>query len=201
MYELGDQPLTNAQLLEAAKLSACGAVIAPDWMNDRSRTIVASLELLKLRPHGVRWSVGGVVQGEDYSERRKCFLEMQSNRMSPICFPFRTPREETIVLLAGERHLKATGWYHLLGLQHLSELLWEPPGVWSVDTGKVFKGYDLQSTNEIRGHGKIKLHDILSITHRRIAGYNIAYMYKLTSAVEAKRLSHLRERWRQKENR
>ncbi len=112
MYELGS-PLTCEELVEAAKRCRPVAVIAPDWMNDFHRTLSATLRLLYLS-RNYAWSVGGVVQGRDLDERVKCFHIMQELGCRPICFPFRTPREETIRAVASSLHVG--GWYHLLGL-------------------------------------------------------------------------------------
>ena len=195
MYELGES-LTNDQLVEAAAVSHCGAVIAPDWMDDFGRTMDATLELIRKRPQGARWTVGGVVQGRNYEERRKCFVQMHAQHCSPICFPFRTPRNETISRLLAEGRLGKNQWYHLLGLQQLQELQWRLPGVWSLDTAKPFKGYRMDAAQEIRGHGKIDLFGQLDLTKRRTAGWNIAFMRKLAAYDETQGLTKAQRRKR-----
>jgi hypothetical protein len=179
MYELGEA-LSADQLMKAEELSCPMAIIAPDWMDDFEKTLAATVDLTALRPAHSPWTVGGVVQGKDYAERKKCYIEMIQLKCSPICFPFRSPREETIPGLFRDNRLKENQWYHLLGLRNLKELGWNPPGLWSCDTGKPFKNFYLNQVPDIRGHGAVKLHDTLSLSQRRIAGWNIAYMRGLT---------------------
>ena len=183
MYETG-APMTIDRLLEAAELSNPCAVIAPDWMDDKDRTIRGVYELYHARPKGSRWSVSGVVQGRNYYERRACYLELVGFNASPICFPFRTPRDETIRGLHKERLLKTGHWYHLLGLRDLSELTWSYPGIWSCDTGKVFKGGLLLASDGIRGKGRLDLRNLLSLADRRHAHQNIAFLRWFTHAKE-----------------
>jgi len=185
MYELGES-LTIDEILEATTRCRPIAVIAPDWMDDALRSYEAAVSLKTERNMGVSpirsyvgWTVGAVVQGLDLEERIKCFQMMQDEGFSPICFPFRTPRGETIGHLMARGMLKEGEWYHLLGLQDLLELRWQFPGRWSIDTGKPFKGFPLDKTASIRGHGKLKLHVPLNTDDRRIACYNIAYMRKI----------------------
>lgn len=178
MYELGEA-LTTEQLMKAEELSCPIAIIAPDWMDDYERTLAAAVDLVALRPVHSHWTVGGVVQGKDYAERKKCYIEMIQLKCSPICFPFRSPREETIPKLFRDNRLKEDQWYHLLGLRNLKELGWNPPGLWSCDTGKPFKGFFLNQVPDIRGHGIVKMHDSLSLLHRRTAMWNIAFMRSL----------------------
>lgn len=183
MYETGT-PMTVDYLLEAAALANPCAVIAPDWMDDKNRTIQGVYDLYHARPKGSRWSVAGVVQGKNYDEQRACFLELVGFNASPICFPFRAPRDQTLRGLHKERLLKAGRWYHLLGLRDLSELTWSYPGLWSCDTGKVFKGALLLGADGIRGKGRLDLHALLSLTSRRIAHHNIAFLRWLTHQEE-----------------
>lgn len=179
MYELG-APLAAEALVQAADDAQAIAVIASDWMDEEEKTLLAADELALTRPKVARWTIGGVVQGKNYAERKHCFIEMTRMKLSPICFPFRSPREETIPHLARDNRLREDQWYHLLGLRHLKELGWNPPGLWSCDTGKPFKGFLLNEEKDIRGHGAIKLHDELGIYARRVALWNIAYMRQLT---------------------
>ena len=175
MYELKDQPLEIEQLVEAAKRCRPQSVIAPDWMNDSVRTLQAAADMKGIYPG----SVGGVVQGADPQERIECFYTLQKEGFSPICFPFRTPRNETIGALLLQGAFKSGEWYHLLGLQDLSELSWRPPGVWSVDTAKPFKSFRLDKAQQIRGHGILDVHKKLTPHERALASWNIAYMRKL----------------------
>lgn len=183
MYELGSS-LSIAALLQAAEAADPVAVIAPDQIDDSTTTLIGVEQLLAARPKNATWSVGGVVQGKDYSDRKFCYVEMMKHKLSPICFPFRSPREETVPKLFRDNRLKEDQWYQLLGLRNLKELSWNPPGLWSLDTGKPFKSFLLNEEKEIRGHGTVKLHDELGIYARRVALWNIAYMRQLTRDTE-----------------
>lgn len=194
MYELGASMSIEA-LVQAAETASPVAVIAPDWVDDIASTLSGMEQLLNVRPKNAVWSVGGVVHGKDYAERKFCYVEMMRHKLSPICFPFRSPREETIPHLHRDNRLKESQWYHLLGLRNLKELGWDPPGLWSLDTGKPFKSFLLNEEKEIRGHGTIKLHDELGIYARRVALWNIAYMRHLTKDTERTTLvSHINYR-------
>lgn len=180
MYEVGE-PLKIEELLEAA--AACNpiAVIAPDWKDDADRSYKAAVQLLDARPSDAKWSVGAVVQGKDLTKRMACFYDMQLVGFSPICFPFRTPRQTTINTISG---FKDEGWYHLLGLNAVSELCWGhidviPVGRWSIDTGKPFKGFNMSRMANIRGHGKLNMHKELSEQTKYWALWNIAWMRRL----------------------
>jgi len=192
MYELG-APLATDALVKAADDAQAIAVIAPDYMDEMEKTLAGMHDLLTARPKTVRWTVGGVVQGKDYHERKYCYIEMMNNHLSPICFPFRSPREETVPWLFRDNRLREQQWYHLLGLRNLKELTWNPPGMWSIDTAKPFKGFKLNEVPNIRGQGSITthLHDYLSLTSRRIACWNIAYMRHITHDHERTQLSVL----------
>lgn len=196
MYELGS-PLPTVSLIQAASLANPIAVISPDWMDKYRETMDAAYDLWEKKPHGVEWTVGVVVQGKDYNERRKFFLECQANRCSPICFPFRSPRDETIKQLSREGHLKSNQWYHLLGLRDWNELTWRYPGIWSIDTSKPFKGYKITDV-PARGQGVLKMHDEMTFTARRLAGWNIAYMRNLTTYHELQLLQEKHEKRRKK---
>lgn len=195
MYELG-APLSTDALLKAAADAMPLAVIAPDWMDEEEKTLLAVDELTLARPKTARWTIGGVVQGKDYTERKRCFTEMTHRRLRPICFPFRSPREETIPKLFRDNRLVEQQWYHLLGLRDLRELTWNPPGIWSVDTSKPFKGYKMNEVPSIRGQGQIthRLHEELSLTNRRLACWNIAFMRSLTKDHEKTQLTSLLRR-------
>jgi hypothetical protein len=190
MYELGG-PLSVEALLKATELAKPCAVIAPDYMDDHVKTLAGVYDLYQNRPQKCKWTIAGVVQGADYEARRKCYLELQRCNASPICFPFRSPREDTIKRLAQEGLIKTHKWYHLLGLRSLDELRWKLPGYWSCDTGKVFKGFNLSTTNSIRGQGQLNLTEPLSLTARRLAGCNIAYLRWLTR-------DHERQIWKER---
>lgn len=192
MYELG-APLSIEALLNAASIAKPIAIIAPDWMDDYRKTIDAAFALWDARPLGAKWTVGIVVQGKDYYERKACFLDARINKCSPICFPFRSPRDETISRLAREGHLHTNHWYHLLGLRDWNELMWSYPGLWSIDTSKPFKGYRI-TDHACRGQGQVKLHDEMSFTARRLAGWNIALMRQLTQHEGRKCLLTLKDK-------
>lgn len=177
MYERGNS-LEIPELLEAAKLVDPVAVIAPDWMDDMTRTVNAVVRLIDARPKDATWKVSGVVQGRNLNDRLSCYKELQILECTPICFPFRAPRAETILTLRNSGWLKHGQAYHLLGLQTLDELKWKFLGNWSVDTGKPFKGFKL-NTEPIRGHGKLSLHSTLTEKEHRIALWNICYMRRL----------------------
>ncbi|MHA1632705.1 MAG: hypothetical protein ACTSXC_07880 [Candidatus Freyarchaeota archaeon] len=173
MYELGE-PLPIDELVHAVWYCNPVSVIAPDWMDRMSKTIDAAFELRgALRGE---CSVGAVVQGKNLDERLECFRILQTNGFSPICFPFRTPRDQTIGHLALEHRFRDNEWYHLLGLQHLRELRWKFPGRWSVDTGKPFKGYWLDKVKNIRGLGRLDLFKELTEANKTLAYRNIAVL-------------------------
>ena len=188
MYELG-APMSTETLLTAAELAKPMAVIAPDWMDDYRQTLDAAYALQAAKPQDAKWTVGVVVQGKDYFERETFFMEARRNRWSPICFPFRSPRNETIKQLAQKGLLQARQWFHLLGLRAWEELMWQYSGLWSIDTSKPFKGYKVTS-QPCRGQGPVKLHDEMSFTARRLAGWNISFMRQLMQYGERQ---HLRE--------
>lgn len=192
MYELG-HPLPIEELLKAAALAKPMAVIAPDWTDKYKETLYATHELYQARPKDARWSVGVVIQGKDYEERKKFFLEMRQLKCSPICFPFRSPRDETIKRLAREGHIHANHWYHLIGLRDWNELGLDYPGLWSCDTSKPFKGYKV-TDKECRGQGQIKMHDEMSFTARRLAGWNVSYMRRLAQYTDRQRLFEHQQR-------
>lgn len=177
MYELGES-LSSKELIGAAALIEPSAIIAPDWMDDMQGTLAATVDLLALKPVKAEWTVGGVVQGKNTGERVDCFMELQRMDCKPICFPFRTPRDETVGRLLDRSWVLADGWYHLLGLQQLSELSWKFPGMWSIDTGKPFKG-SYMNMGSIRGKGRLKLHGVMTDKERYIALWNICYMRRL----------------------
>lgn len=180
MYELG-APMSTDALLQAAALAHPIAIIAPDWMDEREKTLEAMYALYKAKPKGENWTIGAVVQGKDFEDRKRCYVEMRAQRwVNPICFPFRSPREETIPWLFKSGSLAESQWYHLLGLRNTKELTWDPPGLWSCDTSKPFKGYMLHEEKDIRGKGTLDLHKELSLYARRVAAWNIAYMRQLT---------------------
>lgn len=178
MYELGE-PLSVWELAPIAVSIRPASVIAPDWMDDASKTLLASRRLKDLLK-GSGINVGGVVQGRSFADRLDCCTTMAAEGFSPICFPFRTPRAATIQGLYLRGHLNRVKWYHLLGLQHLSELQWRYPGRWSLDTGKPFKGYRFDKAGNIRGHGRLVLEKKLTCTQMRTALWNIAYMRRLS---------------------
>jgi len=194
MYELQDEPLTNEQLIAAAEVCSPVAVIAPDWMDKKGPSTDAAYTLIEAVHHHnmkaveflgdrevpmILWTVGGVVQGKDLQERVQCFHDLQRLGCKPICFPFRTPRHETIGQLLLLQAFREEEWYHLLGLQDLTELTWKLPGRWSVDTAKPFKGKRLDKEKSIRGLGRLRIHEELSEEARRIAAWNIAYLTRL----------------------
>lgn len=174
MYELKDEPLSNQELLQAAEVCNPIAIIAPDWMDEAEKTIAA---MQSLKNWLNVWGVGGVVQGKNLEERIDCFNVLQASGAYPICFPFRTPRAETVGHLHARGAFKHNGWYHLLGLQELWELSWTFPGRWSIDTGKPFKGEKL-SENKLRGLGRLDLHKELTDHERLVAHRNIAFLRK-----------------------
>lgn len=182
MYELQDVPLTNAELLEAAKVCRPCSVVAPDWMDQATKTLDATEDLRTMLLNtgtlrGVK--VSGVVQGRDLQERLECFYQLQAWGCRPICFPFRTDRASVIGHLHAQGLFVESGWYHLLGLQHLTELAWRFPGRWSLDTAKPFKGVKLH-LGSLRGLGRLDVHKELSERARRIAFRNIAYFRKIS---------------------
>jgi len=180
MYELGDQPLSITDLLTAAVICDPTSVIAPDWMGERCRTIDGVEDLIAERPKGAHWNIGGVVQGRTLEDRVNCFYQLRDLGCRPLCFPFRTPREETIFTLAKRNAFSYTGWYHLLGLHSLSELYRiRLEGRWSYDTAKPFKGYYLDSVDDVRGLGRLDVHKPLTVEGRIAALWNIAYMRKV----------------------
>jgi len=186
MYELND-PLRIPELIQAAILCKPEALIAPDWMNDMTRTLNATIQLVfatekfnadSNRLAKDRWAVGGVVQGRNLKDRVECFRELVDLGCEPICFPFRTPRDETIDALLASGELKEDCWYHLLGLQRIEELVLKRPGKWSIDTGKPFKGFRMDQL-PIRGHGRLALHEPLTEKAHKAALWNIAYMRRV----------------------
>lgn len=180
MYELGE-PLTSDELIRAAALCNPVSIIAPDWMNDHRRTQVAAVEL---RDHMKdRWPVGAVVQGTDLKERLSSYNWLMSKNFWPICFPFRTPRQETIQAIAAQGGFDPRWWYHLLGLQELSELSVVLPGIWSCDTAKPFKGILLKETRTIRGLGKLDHFKSLNPTAHSIAHKNILYLREIINGI------------------
>lgn len=177
MYELGE-PMSIHHLMEAVKACRPKAIIGPDWMDERTKTLTTCLRFRsELRLHTNR-PVGAVVQGKDLAERVRCFREMFAEGFWPICFPFRTPRKEVIDTLYRENYLHPGWWYHLLGLQDMAELRWKYPGFWSIDTGKVFKSYKLDEP-EIRGKGRLDILAKLDDWSKKVACWNIAYMRKV----------------------
>lgn len=180
MYENRDRPLSIDELLEAARLCRPTAIIAPDWMDDGARTAAAaSVMLEKVRFQRVKFTIGAVVQGDSLTERLQCFSILQRLGCSPICFPFRTPRKETIRHLHERDAFEEDGWYHLLGLSAIHELTWQFLGRWSIDTGKPFKGVRLDDEGPIRGLGRLDLEHTLKDDEIKSALYNIAYMRKI----------------------
>lgn len=188
MYERDNEPLSNENLMEAARICEPSSLIAPDWMSEMDHTLTATFSLRDVMPYNAVVvlgkvlsqsgpQIGGVVQGKDLEERLKCFRVMQDAKFSPICFPFRTPRHETIGSLLINNELKQDEWYHLLGLQDMHELKWKLPGRWSVDTSKPFKPINL-SRDAIRGHTRLDLDETLPIGGLRMSAWNIAYMRK-----------------------
>jgi hypothetical protein len=190
MYELG-YPLPIEELMKAAALAKPRAIIAPDWMDEYGKTMEAAYELWRAKPQGASWSIGVVVQGKNYEERRKFFLMARTNKWSPICFPFRSPREETMKLLARAGEFHTNHWYHMLGLRDWIELSIPYPGLWSIDTSKPFKGYKI-TEQPCRGQGGIKMHDEMSFTARRVAGWNIAFMRQLAQYGERQRFYNMK---------
>ncbi len=194
MYEL-DESLTVDQIIVAARVCNPVALIAPDWMDEIDKTLAACHEMLSKTADATSIAegklpftptVGGVVQGRNLDERLACLQLMTDADLEPICFPFRTPRDTTIAHAIIKDMLKPERWYHLLGLQDLAELRWyNLPGMWSIDTGKPFKNFDM-SKLEIRGHGKLSLHGELGIPQRFRAHANIAYMRALMHKKEVK---------------
>ena len=178
MFELGE-PLPIDELLKAAVLANPVAVIAPDWLHDKDRTLQAAEDLRAARPHNATWSVGALVQGKDLLERLECFQRLRMRSYSPIGFPARSPRSEVLTALVSRNALMHWQWYHLFGLRDMDELSLRLPGHWSIDTGKPFKGFRLDLAEQIRGHGRLPLDAKLCAAHRYNALYNIAWMRKL----------------------
>jgi len=181
MYELGE-PLGVEQLVLAAELVSATAVIAPDWADDKARTEQAAGWLMK-GSKGCPWTVGALVQGKNLEERMNCFYELRAMKCSPIGFPFRSPREETIKQLHNEGMLEVGKWYHLFGLRHVRELDWKLPGRWTLDTGKPFKGFRMDK-EAIRGHGRLDLLKELTPDEVRIALWNVAWMRKQMGGIK-----------------
>lgn len=178
MYERDNEPLPNELLIDAAGMCKATSVIAPDWEGEKEKTLTASFELRELaKPHNLE--VGAVVQGHNREERVECFFIMQDAQFSPICFPFRSPRDETIFHLMVTNNIKHGEWYHLLGLNNLTELGWEPPGRWSIDTSKPFKGFRFDKTDSLRGHGRLDLEKVLTPDEEMVALWNISYMRRI----------------------
>ena len=164
-------------LVQAAGLVKPVALIAPDWEDAATETIVAAYKLT-VASKNQPWTIGALVQGKNLKERVACFLELQDRlECRPIGFPFRSPRDKTIAYLADAGALRESGWYHLFGLRDNKELKWKLPGRWSMDTGKPFKGFFMDK-EPIRGHGRLQLHEPLAIHDKTIALYNIAWMRK-----------------------
>lgn len=183
MYELGDNPLSSQELAKAAFFCDPVSVIAPDWMDDRKKTVEAVEALAKERPSGAFWNIGGVVQGNTLEDRINCFYQLRDLGCRPLCFPFRTPRQDTIEALAKRNAFSYTGWYHLLGVHHMGELHGHyGEGRWSYDTAKPFKGIRLDKVDNVRGLGRLDLHRPLTLEERALALWNIAYMRKLGGA-------------------
>lgn len=174
MYELGD-PLEAGELTRAAESVMPTAIIAPDWMDEASRTSQASI-LMRNFFRGVTYtsvgvdgkpaqaikpSIGVVVQGKDLFQRRDFFNWCVDNEFRPICFPFRTRKQRYTLIgsLASENRFTPDGWYHLLGLNNRDELtqIKELPGRWSVDTAKPCKpGLDMsQDWTKWTGRGRL----------------------------------------------
>jgi hypothetical protein len=181
MYELGNEPLSTRDLLKAAVILNPRAVIAPDWEGDALQTYDAVIELFRARPSSARWTIGAVVQGKDLAERRRAYKTLVQLECEPICFPFRSPRDETIFSLFQQEDLIGDWWYHLLGLRDVRELSWKLPGIWSMDTAKPFKGIQL-SELVLRGLGRLDLTKKLSPGHQLIAYQNICYLRRLANA-------------------
>jgi hypothetical protein len=180
MYELGDEPLTIVELASAAFMCDPVAIIAPDWMGQRHKTVMAAEALMSERPTSSTWGVGGVVQGSDLEDRMNCYYQLRDLGCRPICFPFRTPRTETIMTLAKRNVFSYTGWYHLLGLHALSEIkVTHAEGRWSYDTSKPFKGKRLDQVDDVRGLGRLQLDAPLSDADHITSLWNIAYLRKI----------------------
>jgi len=181
MYELGE-PYELEELMEAAHRARPWSVIAPDWMNDMTRTVLAAVKLVDATT-GKGYNVGGVVQGNSMKDRIDCFKELRKLSCRPLCFPFRTNRMDTIQILHELALLRDTDRYHLLGLQDIRELTWynQYPGHWALDTGKPFKGFKLTDP-QIRGKGRLDFMKDMTIEEHTIALWNIAYMRRLANA-------------------
>lgn len=181
MYENNDEPLSIPALVEAHKLFQPVVIAAPDWMDEMERTLNAVQQLLIILPRTAK--IAGTVQGKNIHERVKCFRELQRMRCTIICFPFRTPRTDTLQVLRAKRLLCDHEWYHYFGLQHLGELLIRTrfPGRWSYDTSKPFKGKKLDQVQDVRGLGRLDLDGELTPEERYIAAYNIAYLRRISS--------------------
>lgn len=182
MYELGE-PLVVDDLVRAATLANPVAVIAPDWEGDMNRTLLGVKQLYYAAPkHRRTWTIGALVQGKNPEERMDCFYALKQIGCSPIGFPFRSPRGKVIVRLHAESMFDEDGWYHLFGLRNNIELGMKLPGRWSLDTGKPFKGFRMDTARSIRGHGRLDLRKRLEPGAVALAMWNIAWMRKQISA-------------------
>jgi hypothetical protein len=193
MYEL-DEPMSVEDLKKAARMVMPTAIIAPDWMDESTKTSEGSILMRNLfrgtsytvvglngePDKTIKPSIAAVVQGKDLFQRMDFFMWCVGSGFSPICFPFRNreQRRSLIGALASEGALRDDAWYHLLGLNNRTELelIGRLPGRWSVDTAKPCKpGIDL-TRMRWSGHGKLDHLRGYTPTEVEFAKANVRYL-------------------------
>lgn len=156
-YELGE-PLEVKTLHRVVRAARPTVMIAPDWLDDKDRTLNAWKECSLM----FECEVAGVVVGKTLDEMIDCYKQYTMYGTEIICLPFRLNRVELLTQLEELKIIQRERWHHFLGLKHMEELQqlksFKLP-LQSVDTSKPLKAAIFGKTiyDNLQGLGKIDL--------------------------------------------
>lgn len=192
-HELG-HPLSNAEIIEAAKIINPNVIIAPDWLGKAKETLEAARELFSLLKKGTQpWNLGVVLQGENRIERFAMYDALK-NITYLWCLPYRVNRVEWLYELADAN--VAPIRLHLLGMNEREEIQSlrtigivrdaERFGGLYIDTAKPIKWGmqnmlidELPSTRNSGINALSLFNADLDHKRRAAAFYNVAYLRRL----------------------
>lgn len=163
LFELS-KPLSQEEVLEAAKITQADYIISPDVTFSFQKTLKKLDEFTNFV--GGRYKIASVVCGESVENLVKCFTQVITRQtVNLICFSFLQGerRIETLKILKQKGLLDLHSRYHLLGVSSLEELrdclsLFPTHAIVSLDTMKpvsaTYVGEKINLLENLRGKYK-----------------------------------------------